>query len=68
MEYPIYGSFISKRGICWKYKIYSDGTVEQWHPNTIRCNRGYKTGRDTFVNPTKECKAYIEKMHGIKCK
>lgn len=36
MEYPLFGSFTSTRGICWNYKIYSDGAIEQWHSNIVR--------------------------------
>ena len=68
MNYPICGTFVSKRGIRWNYKIYSDGTIEQWHSNIERGNKGYKTGRDTIVKTTKECKDYIEQKYGIKCK
>lgn len=70
MKYPISGSFYSKRGTFWRYTIYSDGTIEQWHSNIVekRHSGGYKTGRDTFVKPTKELKEYIKNRYGIECK
>lgn len=68
MEYPIHGKFMSKRGTFWSYTIYSDGTIEQWHSNIVKKKRtgGYKTGRDTYVKPTKELKEYVENKYGIK--
>ena len=56
MEYPIHGMFMSKRGTFWCYTIYSDGTIEQWHSNIVEKKRtgGYKTGKDTYVKPTKD--------------
>lgn len=67
MEYPIHGSFWSKRGIIWNYTVYSDGTIEQWRGNMIRCTGGWKTGKATYVKPTKELKKYIKDKYGIKC-
>ena len=44
MEYPIHGNFMSKRGTFWKYTIYADGTIEQWHGNIVsKRTGGYKT-------------------------
>ena len=68
MEYPIHGNFMSKRGTFWKYTIYADGTIEQWHGNIVsKRTGGYKTGKDTYVKTTKELKKYIENKYGIKC-
>ena len=66
MDFPICGSFISKRGVGWKFRIYSDLSVEQYHSSVVRCNGGYKTGRDIFSpKVTNECAKFIEDHYGI---
>lgn len=64
----IYGSFTSKRGIRYNFTIYSDLSVEQYksgYDYLVRCPGGWKSGRDKYVNPTKELKEYIKNRYGI---
>lgn len=62
----IEGAFVSNRGVYWCYRINTEyGWAEQWHENTVRCVGGYKQGRDTYVNPTKELKKIALERHGI---
>lgn len=69
MEFPIHGSFISKRGITWFYTIYSDLKVEQWHKTIKRCAGGWKDGPDVYSpNCTKELKEHIKTKYGIDVK
>lgn len=70
MQFPIQGSFSSKRGIHWNFRIYSDLSVEQYHSSIIRSNNGgWKRGKDIYAKTvTKECKEYIESTYGIKVK
>lgn len=69
MNFPIYGSFLSKRGVAWKFCVYSDLSVEQYHSTIVRAPGGYKTGNDVFSpKVTKECAEHIKNKYGITVK
>lgn len=69
MMNQIHGMFTSKRGVDWKYTIYSDGFVVQWHPNIVRCTGGWKQGSDTYSpKPTRECFKAIMETYGLQKK
>lgn len=60
--YSYRGYFRSKRGTGWHYSVSSTGFVEMWHPTTVRCTGGWKTGPDARPSKiTKECFDEIKK-------
>lgn len=62
----LHGTFISKKGTRWTFDIDEDHRAEVWHPTTKKVAGGWKTGKDTYMNPlTKEFKDYIKDNHGI---
>ncbi len=69
LEFPIYGSFTSKRKIRYSFCIYEDGTVAQWQRK--RKDNGLKhvvqsNDYDIYCKAaTKECIEYIVKYYGL---
>lgn len=67
IDFPITGSFISKRRVQWNFCIYHDLTVEQYHSKVVfKASGGYKMGPDVYApSVTKECAAYIKQRYGL---
>lgn len=65
MNFPIYGTYCSKRGIAWKYRVGSDLKVEQYRFETKKVAGGYK--EVTIYSPiiTKELKNHIKSQYGL---
>lgn len=65
MNFPIYGTYCSKRGIAWKYRVGSDLKVEQYRFETKKVASGYK--EVTIYSPiiTKELKNHIKSQYGL---
>lgn len=67
MKFPLSGTFYSKRGKQYYYRIMENLKVEQWYNTTVKVNGKYRT-KTVYVNCTQELREHINALHKIDVK
>ena len=67
MKFPLQGTFYSKRGKQYYYRITENLYVEQWYNIAVKVNGKYRT-KTVYVNCTQELINHINALYEIDVK